>query len=139
MTAINAVRLIRLQEMVRNGEVVYDMVDPMPRLMILRRRYREQAWSLKDSMKPHRFLISAGPLLVVAAVHAFTIPQGRWFALGLIPATLIVLAVDWYQWVAVDLGLMRRRWSWWLGNTAEERVFDNKRNVRRAWVQSRSA
>lgn len=111
-------RVLYYQEGIRNGDISWPDVDPMPSVGKFRSALAEsnRPWqsfvTLGRAAQAGGFLLAAGIFSVAATLMVHPA-----IGIGLAIAFLFQTAVDIYQWVAVDLGLMRAKWGWWLRNT----------------------
>lgn len=111
-------RVLYYQEGIRTGEISWPNVDPMPGLGEFRSALAEsnRTWrsfvTVSRAAQAGGFLLATGTMSVAVALMIHPA-----IGVGLAIAYLFQTGVDIYQWVSVDLGLMRAKWGWWLRNT----------------------
>lgn len=113
------------QYRIRTGRLQVDFLDPMPSPRALAQAYAAAGSGWRRHLKTRRTLET---ILFVALLAALSVLQGIYGSpLGsviLIAILLFELGVQWYQWLAVDLSLMARSWSWIIRDTAQPRLLE---------------
>lgn len=110
-------RVLYYQEGIRNGDISWPNVDPMPSIAEFRAALAESNRSWRSFITPGRAAQTGGFLLMIVFVSVIAGLIHPVIGFGLAIANLFQTAVDIYQWVSVDLGLMRAKWGWWLRDT----------------------
>lgn len=111
-------RVLYYQEGIRTGDISWPNVDPMPSIAAFRSALAESKRSWRSFVTLGRAAQAGGFLLATGVVSvAVALMIHPAIGIGLAIAYLFQTAVDIYQWVSVDLGLMRAKWGWWLRNT----------------------
>lgn len=112
------------QQSIRSGQLVVELLDPMPSWGEFRRQYSASGKGLRFHLRGHRLLQT----LAMATLGFGMAGAFLWFSplagllVGLV--VLVEILVPCYQWISVDLGLMRRSWSWLVRSTGDPRYFD---------------
>jgi len=111
-------RVLYYQEGISNGDISWPNVDPMPSVGEFRSALAESDRSWRSFVTLGRSTEAGGMLLLSTAISVMTaVMIHPAIGVGLAVAFVFQITVDIYQWVSVDLGLMRAKWGWWLRNT----------------------
>ena len=111
-------RVLYYQDGISKGDISWPNVDPMPGIDEFRAALSESGRSWRSFVTLGRGAQAGGFLLLGAAMSvAVALGIHPLIGVGVALNFLFNTAVDAYQWVSVDLGLMRAKWGWWLRNT----------------------